>query len=322
MPANPERGDRRVRIVFMGTPEFAVPSLRELHRRGFRIEAVVTQPDRPRGRGHRVLPTPVALEAERLGLPVYKPARVSEPEFAGELRRLEPDAIALVAFGQLIPKAILELPRLGCVNVHPSLLPRYRGASPIHAPILAGDAETGVTTMLMDEGLDTGDILMQERVPIAPHEHAGDLHDRLAALGARLLAETLDGLAAGRLVPVPQDDALASYAPKVQKVELDWSLPHETVARTIRGLSPFPGVYTFRGEQRLKLHRAVPGRGDPAQAAPGEVLAVGEEGIAVACGEGSVLVTEVQPEGKAVMRAADFARGYRVAAGERWGRSA
>lgn len=310
-----------MRIVFMGTPEFALPSLRRLHQDGHEIAAVITQPDRPRGRGHRLLPTPVALEAQALGLAVHKPAKVGAPEMIEALKRLEPEVIVLVAYGQLIPKSVLELPPLGCVNVHPSLLPRYRGASPIHAPILAGETVTGVTTMLMDEGLDTGDILLQEPVEIGPDDHAGDLHDRLAGVGAVLLAKTLEQLAAGTLQPVPQDHARASYAAKVHKVEIDWREPAERVARTIKGLSPFPGAYTLRDGARLKLHRA---RADDAVAKvgrPGEVAAVAERGILILCGNGGVWLTEVQPEGKSVMSGADFARGYRVRPGERWGAS-
>jgi len=308
-----------MRIVFMGTPRFAVPSLRRLYEHGHDIVAVVTQPDRPRGRGHKLAPTEVALEAERLGLEVYKPEKVSAPELVGVLKRLSPEAVVLVAFGQLIPKSILDLPPKGCINVHPSLLPRYRGASPIHAPILAGERETGVTTMLMDEGLDTGDILLQERVPIGPDDNAGDLHDRLAELGARLLLETLARASAGTLVRTPQDHGQASYAGKVRKVEVDFAGPADVVARTIMGLAPVPGAYTHRIGTRLKLHRARAHGDHKASCLPGEVIRVGEDGILVACGVGSLLVTEVQPEGRPAMRAADFARGYRVEPGERWG---
>lgn len=308
-----------MRLVFMGTPRFAVPSLRRLHEAGYEIAAVITQPDRPRGRGHRPSPTEVAAEAEALGLPVLKPVKVSDPELVDALRRLGPEAIVLVAFGQLIPRSILDLPPLGCINLHPSLLPRYRGASPIHAAILAGDSETGVTTMRMDEGLDTGDILLQERVPIGPDDNAGDLHDRLAEIGAGLLLETLERLQRGTLTATPQDHSRASYAGKVQKVEIDWSGTGESVARTIRGLSPSPGVYTFRQGVRLKLHRARALPDGQGVGAPGEVVQAGDEGIQIACGSGAVLVTELQPEGKSIMSAGDYVRGYRVRPGEVWG---
>lgn len=310
-----------MRIVFMGTPEFALPSLRLLHAEGYHIASVVTQPDRPRGRGHRLRPTPVAEEASSLGLQVLKPEKVRDPAFIEAMRALAPEAIVLVAFGQLIPKALLELPPLGCINLHPSLLPKHRGASPIHAPLLAGESETGVTTMFMDEGLDTGDIILQERVAIGPWDNAGDLHDRLAEIGARLLVQTLRLAVSGKAPRTPQDDSLASYAPKVEKVEIDWSQDCERVARMIRGLSPSPGAFTYHEGLRLKLLRAssLPGVGP---GAPGEVKAVEAGAIIVACGQGAVAVTEVQPEGKTPMSGADFVRGYRVRAGSRMGRQA
>jgi len=296
-------------VVFMGTPEFAVPALRRLAASKHAVRAVVTAPDRPRGRGHAVRPTPVAIAACELGIPVLKPESIKGEEFLSAMRATGANAVAVVAYGKIIPSRVLAWPKYGCVNVHPSLLPKYRGASPIHAPLLAGDSATGVTTMYMDEGLDTGDILLQEEVPIAPGENAGDLHDRLATLGAELLVRTFDLMEEGLLVRIPQDHARASYAPKVEKEKIPWELPAHAVAARINGLSPHPGAYTLMGSVRLKALRAVVG-GPNGGAAPGRVVEASGRGIAVACGSGSVVLLEVQPEGKAPMSAGDFARGY------------
>ena len=308
-----------MRIVFMGTPEFALPSLNQLHEAGHDIVGVVTQPDRPRGRGHRLLPTPVANRAAALDLPVYKPEKVRDPEFLGVMRTLAPEAVVLVAFGQLIPAQLLQLPPLGCINLHPSLLPKYRGASPVHVPILAGESRTGVTTMFMDEGLDTGDIILQEDVSIGPEENAGDLHDRLAVIGARLLCVTLERLAVGDAPRRRQDEAMASYAPKIQKAEIDWAQSSDQVARTIRGLSPFPGAFTYLEGLRIKLLRAV--TVDGPRGRRGEIVDIQGDALIVACGAGCISLTEVQPEGKSAMSGADFARGYRLDIGRQLGRS-
>lgn len=307
-----------MRLIFLGTPEFAVRSLEAIASSRHEVIEVVTAPDRPRGRGHRVSPTPVAIAAEALGIPVYKTEKLSAKEPVEHLERLRPDALVLVALGQIVPKALLDLPPYGCVNLHPSLLPKYRGAAPIHGALLAGEPITGVTTMFMDEGLDTGDIILQEATAIGPDENAGDLHDRLAAMGAKLLVETLDALERGDAPRRPQAHREATYAKKVEKVEIDWARPAREVANAIRGLSPFPGAYTWYGERRVKLHR---GRVLPVEAATegGTVLQVSEQGIAVAAGDQGVLVTEVQPEGRPVMSAAEFARGYRVTPGVRFG---
>lgn len=307
-----------MRLIFLGTPEFALPSLEALIESDHEVIEVVTAPDRPRGRGQRTRPTPVALAAEAKGISVFKTAKLSAPDSVEHLKRLKPDALVLVALGQIVPKSLLDLPPFGCINLHPSLLPKYRGAAPIHGPLLAGDRETGVTTIFMDEGLDTGDIILQRVVPIGPDENAGELHDRLAAVGAKLLVETVDALERGEAPRRPQEHGEASYAGKVEKVEVDWAKPASVVANTIRGLAPIPGAYTWYGERRLKLHRGrpVPGEG---KGEPGRVLSVSDEGIVVAAGDGGVLITEVQPEGKAAMSAAAFARGYRVLPGFRFG---
>lgn len=310
-----------MRLLFLGTPEFAIPSLEALASSKHEVVEVVTAPDRPRGRGYRVQPTPVAQVAEALGIRVYKTAKLSGDESIAHIESLRPDALVLVAFGQIVPKRLLDLPPYGCINLHPSLLPKYRGAAPIHAPILAGDEVTGVTTMFMDEGLDTGDIIFQVETAIGPEENAGDLHDRLARIGAELLVETIDALERSEAPRRPQDHALATYAKKVESVEIDWNRPAREAANAIRGLSPSPGAYTWHGGRRLKLHRARPLLGEGSPGEPGTVLSVSVEGITVAAGEGAVLLTEVQPEGKAAMSAAEFARGYRVAPGMRLGAS-
>ncbi len=296
-------------IVFMGTPEFAVPALERLCKSPHTVRAVVTAPDRPRGRGHAVQPTPVARAAKSLGLEVWKPESVRDEGFLDRLKCTGAHAVALVAYGKIIPPSVLEWPEFGCINVHPSLLPKYRGASPIHAPLLHGDSTTGVTTMFMDEGLDTGDILLQEEIPIEPDDNAGDLHDRLAALGADLLLTTFDGLEQGSLRRVPQDDEKATYAPKVVKEQIRWDMPSTQVAARIRGLSPFPGAYTYMGMARLKILRAVPG---PLEVSlpPGAVVSLSEDGVVVACKEGSVVILEAQPEGKSPLTAGVFVGGY------------
>lgn len=308
-----------MRLLFLGTPDFALPSLEALAASKHEVIEVVTAPDRPRGRGHRMSPTPVALAAEARGIPVYKTGKLSAIEAVEHIAHLRPDALVLVALGQIVPKALLDLPPFGCINLHPSLLPKYRGAAPIHAPLLAGERVTGVTTMFMDEGLDTGDIIFQVPVPIGPDENAGELHDRLAKEGAKLLLQTIDALERGEAPRKPQEHSEASYAGKVEKVEVDWAKPAEVVANTIRGLAPVPGAYTWYGERRLKLHRGKPIPVDGTREKAGTVVSVSDEGITVATGDEGVLVTEVQPEGKPVMRAVEFARGYRVLPGVRFG---
>ena len=321
----------------MGTPEFSVPFLRALAaEEGFSIVAVVTQPDRPRGRGHRVQPPPVKEAALELGLPVLQPERVRDPEFIRTMRTLAPDVIVLVAFGQLIPRELLSLPPRGCVNVHPSLLPRHRGAAPIQAAILCGDRETGVTTMYMDEGLDTGDIILQARVEIREGETAGELQDRLAAVGVDLLLETLRQVAEGRAPRIPQEEALATYAPRLHKSEgfLRWEAGAEELDRRVRAFTPQPGAYTRRGEQRLRIWRTswavsgaageAPGQEEASagsggqEPAPGTVVAIGSRGIAVQTGRGILYLQEVQPQNGRRMSGVDYANGYRLEVGSRF----
>lgn len=314
-------------LVFMGTPDFAVPSLRALAGAGFPILAVVTQPDRPRGRGHRLSPSPVKTAALELGLPVRQPERLDEPQVLAWLKELAPEAVAVVAFGQKIPSEILHLPPLGCVNVHASLLPRYRGAAPIQRAIMAGDRVSGITTMLMDEGWDTGPILLQEETALAPDETGGSLHDRLAQMGARLLVETLQRLQAGTLKPTPQDDRLATRAPKLREEEqlIDWSQPADVIERLVRALHPFPGAVTFHQGRRLIIERAAVAAPPLAGSQPGEpgrVVLPGQGRLLVQTGRGILELLQLRPAGKASMAARDYLNGFPVEPGDRMGSEA
>lgn len=303
-----------LRLVFIGTPEFACPTLQKLIDRGEQVVAVVTQPDRPKGRGQQLAAPPVKLLAERHAIPVLQPAKVRAPEFIEVLRELSPDLIVVVAFGQILPKALLDLPRHGCINVHASLLPRYRGAAPINWCIVNGETETGVTTMQMDVGLDTGDMLLKKTTPISPNEDAQELHDRLSLLGAEALAETLDLLVAGRLVPEKQDDALSCYAPMLKKETglIEWDRPAQEILNQVRGLTPWPGAYTFLEGKTLKIFRCRTAGGS---GAPGTVLEADRSGLVVACGEGGLLIDELQLEGKKRLSARDFLAGYKIEPG-------
>ena len=310
-----------LRLLFFGTPEFAVPSLAALVDAGVVPLLVVSQPDRPAGRGKRLAAPPVARWARERGLPVAQPQRVGTPAFLAELRELAPDVAAVVAFGQIFPRELLVLPRLGCVNVHASLLPRWRGAAPIQAAIAAGDAETGVTTMLMEEGLDSGPMLLRRATPIGEAETAGELAGRLAAMGADLLVETLAALDAGRLAPLPQPAEGITRAPKVAPgvQRLDWNLPAAELARRILAASPSPGVEAELGGRPARLLRARPlaARREPA-AAPGSLLGLEGEALAVAAGEGSLLgLLELQRPGRRVLPAREFANGERLRPGDR-----
>lgn len=304
----------KLRLVFMGTPEFACPSLGRLIERGDDILAVVTQPDRPKGRGQQLTPPPVKVLAAEHGIMVMQPARVRLPEFVEILRALDPDLIIVVAFGQILPKALLEIPRYGCINVHASLLPRYRGAAPINWCIMNGETETGVTTMLMDVGLDTGDMLVKKAVTIDPDEDSCSLHDRLALVGADLLAETIELLLDGKLKPQKQDDSLFCYAPMLRKEDgiIDWGNPAGTVKNRIRGTTPWPGAYTFLDGTTLKVYRCNVAQGS---GLPGTVLQAGKTGIEVACGSGSVILEEVQMEGRKRLGAAEFLAGCKIVPG-------
>lgn len=303
-----------LRLVFMGTPEFAVPSLQKLIDRGEKVMTAVTQPDRPKGRGQKLLAPPVKLLAADHDIPVLQPVRVRVPEFIDVMRELAPDLIVVVAFGQILPKALLEIPRLGCINVHASLLPGYRGAAPINRCVIDGATETGVTTMMMDVGLDTGDMLLKKATAIGPDEDAQALQYRLAQIGAEALAETLDLLASGGLIPEKQDSQFSSYAPMLKKEEglIDWNREPQAIRNMVRGLTPWPGAYTFLDGKIVKIYRC---RVADGSGVPGTVLQADRSGLAVACRGGSLLIEELQLEGKKRLSARDFLTGYNIIQG-------
>lgn len=307
-----------LRMVFFGTPEFAVPSLQGLIDRRAQIIAVVTQPDRPVGRGQQVKPSPVKELALNYNLPVLQPERVRAPEFLEAFRALKPELAVVVAFGQIFPQALLDIPRHGFINVHSSLLPAYRGAAPINRAIINGDTETGVTIMQLDAGMDTGAILLQEPTPILPKDTAQTLHDRLAVLGAQLLGKALDQLRQGLWQPAAQDEALATCAPQMQKEDglIDWTRDARSLVNLVRGMTPWPGCFTYLDGKILKIHRAEAIE-KSCDMQPGTVITVEPEGIEVAAGSGAVRLQEVQIEGKKRMPAADFQKGCRLAAGTR-----
>ncbi|MCA1765349.1 MAG: methionyl-tRNA formyltransferase [Desulfobulbaceae bacterium] len=302
-----------LRVVFMGTPEFAVPSLQALLDSRHQVAAVVTQPDRPRGRGRKLAAPPVKELALRAGLPVLQPTAIKTPEFMEELRDYRADLFAVTAYGRILPGPLLNLPPFGTINVHGSLLPRYRGAAPVQWAILNGDSETGITIMQMDEGMDTGDILLPGAIPIEADDTAATLAVKLANLGGQLLIEALDGLQRGELTPRPQDESQVSLAPPLTKEQgrIDWSAPAGSISCRIRGLDPWPTAYTFLDDKRLRLFR--PEIVDsPQTAEPGTVLRADREGMLIATGRDALLIKEVQLEGSRRMEVGPFLQGRRL----------
>ena len=301
-----------LRLVFMGTPDFAVPALVEIVGGGHNIVAVYTRAPQPAGRGMALRPSPVAREAERLKIPIFTPKTLKDPDAASAMRAHGADAAVVVAYGLILPKPILDVFPLGCFNLHASLLPRWRGAAPIHRAIMAGDKETGVMVMKMDEGLDTGPIAMAERVAIGPEETAGELHDELARLGAKLMLVALGALERESLTLTPQANEFATYADKIDKSEtrIDWTQPWNKVHDHCRGLSPYPGAwFELSGAGRIKVMRTTKGDG---LGAPGRVL---DDKLTIACGQGSVRIVELQRAGGKPMKADEFLRGSPVARG-------
>ena len=306
---------RRPRIAFAGTPEFAARALDALATFDCDIPLVLTQPDRPAGRGMKLMPSPVKQRALAHGLTVAQPDTLKTPELRAPLVEAAPDLLVVVAYGLLLPRAVLDIPRLGCINIHASLLPRWRGAAPIHRAIEAGDARTGITLMQMDEGLDTGPMLAERTVDIAADDTTATLHDRLAATGAQLLIDTLPALLAGRVTSVPQPADGACYAAKIGKAEaaLDFRRPAVELDRAIRAFNPFPGALMTVDGTPIKLWQA---RLEPASGEPGRILAVGDDGVVIACGEGALRVTELQKPGGKRLPVADFLHGHPLRAGQ------
>lgn len=301
----------RYRIVFMGTPEFSLPCLKAMAEIG-EVVAVVTQPDRPRGRGHKLVPSPVKTFAFVHEFKTLQPEKVSNPDFIREIRELAPDLLVVVAFGQILPAEVLDIPRLGCINVHASLLPRWRGAAPMQYAILSGDRQTGVTTMLMDKGLDTGDMLLSQSVAITRTMNLGELHDILKELGAKVLTDTVKQIET--LPRRPQDNGLSTYAPLITKDtgQIDWHKDAETICNLIRALDPVPGAYSWLGQQKLKIWCAEPSE-TGVKGAPGEIVGFGKGNLLVATGDGAVLIKELQLPGGKRISAADYLRGRKVA---------
>ncbi len=298
----------------MGTPEFAVPSLRALIDSGNEVAAIVAQPDKPKGRGRRLAPPPVKKAAEEHNIPVLQPAKIRTGEFLEQLEKINPDLICVAAYGKILPKAVLDLPRFGCINVHASLLPRYRGAAPINWAIVRGEKVTGVTTMQMDEGMDTGDILLEREMQIEEDDTGETLSEKLSVAGAELLMETIRELESGNLNPRKQDDSTATYAPMLKKEDgrIDWEKPAEEVRSLVRGMLPWPGAFTYLGGKLLKIYSVVVSEGE---GKPGEVL-MSERGIIrVSSGRGSVDIRELQLEGGKRLDARAFLAGRKIEAG-------
>ena len=320
-----------MRIVFMGTPDFSVPALKALVEVGHQVIAVVTQPDKPKGRGKEVQMTPVKIQAMEYGIPVYQPAKVREASFVEVLKGLEADVYVVIAFGQILPKAVLELPKYGCINIHASLLPKYRGAAPIQWCVIDGERETGITTMMMDVGLDTGDMLEKAVIPIEEKETGGSLHDKLSMAGGDLILSTLKKLEEGTLVRTPQTDEGTCYAKMLTKSlgDIDWNQGAVSIERLIRGLNPWPSAYTMWNGKTIKIWAAdvIAGRaaadflsesGVPAETgtAPGTVVCSDKRGLVVCTGGGLLSIRELQMEGKKRMDTPAFLRGYPIPAGD------
>lgn len=303
-----------LRAVFMGTPEFATGTLQGLIDAGVKLIGVYTQPDRPKGRGKKMVPPPVKELAVQHDIPVFQPRKLRDPEAVAELQQLAPDLIVVVAYGQILPQSVLDIPRMGCINVHASLLPKYRGAAPINKAIIDGETVTGITTMLMDVGLDTGDMLIKKSLSIGPDETAGELHDRLAVLGCETMQETLKQVLSGTLDPQKQNGDASSYASMLKKENglIDWSLPARELHNRVRGLAPWPGAFSALAGETLKISRTevVEGVGKS-----GTIVAANADGVDVACGVGILRIGALQLPGKKMLPAADFLRGHQLTEG-------
>jgi methionyl-tRNA formyltransferase len=306
-----------MRLIYMGTPQFAVEPLRALVAAGHDITGVVTRTDKPAGRGRTLSAPPVKLAAQELGLAVFQPKRVRDPEFIGVLRNMDPEAIVVAAYGQILPKDILALPKFGCINIHASLLPAYRGAAPINWAVIRGEQRTGITIMQMDEGMDTGAILIQESIPIGPEDTAGALKEQLASLGAKLIITALPLLASGKLTPVAQDGTKATMAPLLKKGDglINWDLSAREIHNRVRGLSPWPGAYSSLDKTMVKIIATgvLDGTG-----VPGLLYERDKNTLVAGTGSGLLRILSIQPEGKKPMTAGEFMRGHRGLAGKKF----
>lgn len=300
---------KETRIVFFGTPAFAVQTLQTLHE-AYTVTAVVTQPDRPSGRGKKLTPPAVKVEAESLGIAVFQPAKIRTQEFLNWLQGMAPDFIVTAAYGKILPPQVLAVPAIAALNVHASLLPRWRGAAPIHRAVLQGDRESGVTIMHMDEGMDTGDMILQGVVPIGTDDTTGVLHDKLAELGAQLIVEAMAAILDGSAKRDVQNDSLATLAPPLtrEEEEIDWCADTRVIHNQVRGMNPWPGAYTWLNGQRLKIWAGYPATGGGC-AQCGQIVNAGQDALGVAAGDGVYCITRLQPQGKKSMDAADFLRG-------------
>lgn len=311
----------RLKVLFMGTPDFAVPTLDALCNSEYEVIGVVTQPDKPKGRGKSVQMTPVKECALKYDIPVYQPVKLREQENIDELSKLDIDFIVVVAFGQILPKVVLDMPKYGCINVHSSLLPKYRGAAPIQWTIIKGEEKTGITTMFMDEGLDTGDILLQEETPISDNETGGSLHDRLADMGASLLLKTLEGVKNNAIERVKQDNSLSNYVGMLNKShgQMDFEKSAIELDRLVRGLNPWPSAYTSLNGKMFKIWeaKAIEIKEEYTDKENGEIVEVNKDSIIVKTGNGLLKLLQVQLEGKKRMFVEDFLRGYEVKAGDK-----
>lgn len=306
-----------MKIVFMGTPDFAVPTLEKLIEH-HEVTGVVTQPDKPKGRGQKMQFTPVKELAVKNEIPVYQPNKLrNDIELIDTVKGMKPDAIVVVAYGQILPKEVLDIPRLGCINVHASILPKLRGAAPINYSIINGFEETGVTTMLMAEGLDTGDMLLKAEIEIEEGETAGELHDRLMTIGADLLIETLRGLEEGNIIPEKQIEELSSYAPMLKKDlgHINWDDESKNIFNLIRGVTPWPGAYSYYNDKTIKIWRAELEDSNSSRA-PGTILRVSKDGIKVACKNGAIIVKEIQEVGSKRMEVSSYLNGHDVKEGD------
>ncbi len=311
-----------MKIIFMGTPEFAVPSLEMLINEGYEVIAVVTQPDKPKGRGNKLAAPPVKEFALEHGITVLQPAKIKTPEFVGQIRELGPDLLVTAAYGKIISKEMLDVPTLGCINVHGSLLPAYRGAAPIQWSIINGEKVTGITTMFTDVGLDTGDMLLKKEIEISSDMTAGELHDAMAVLGAQVLKETLSELKKGTLVRKPQDDSLSSYAPIITKEVglMDWNKTAQQVHDLVRGTSPWPGAYTFLNESKMRVWKTcVSTMENNKSHLPGEIVKVDDNGLLVKCSDGYIVISELQFDSSKRMKVSDYLRGHKISIGEKLG---